>query len=212
MITPPATRLLVPTGPGLLLMGLLLMGLLLMAGCASSPPTNFYTLSPLALPSLGEDAHGALADTTLGVGPVTLPDYLDRPQIVTRSGENRLEVDEFHRWGGSLEEDVTRTLVQNLSRLLASNRVRAYPSPEPLDLRYRVFIDVQRLDGQLGEGLTLDAFWTLMDEQSGEPLLMQRFEHRAATPGDDYQALVAAHSDALAALSLILSEALASRR
>ena len=187
-------------------------GLLMLVGCGTTPPTEFYTLSPLSTP-LPQTAQASvsLSDIAIGVGPITIPEFLDRPQIVTRTSANRLDVDEFHRWGGSLQEDFARILVENLSRLLATNRVSAYPSSEPLDLRYRFVIDVQQFDGRLGEGVTLNAVWTLLDERTGKPLRIQRFEYSAPVASPDYEALTAAHSTALAALSRELADAMRTR-
>ncbi|TNF57324.1 MAG: hypothetical protein EP309_00660, partial [Gammaproteobacteria bacterium] len=90
-------------------LGLLLAVLVWLAGCASTPPASFHALSPLPE---ARDRQGSLTegDLSLGIGPVTVPDFLDRPQLVTRPGANRLEVDEFQRWGGSLRADIVNIL------------------------------------------------------------------------------------------------------
>ena len=59
----------------------------------------------------------------VAVGPVAIPDYLDRPQILTRSGPSELQLAEFERWAGSLEKDVSRVLAENLSTLLEKDHV-----------------------------------------------------------------------------------------
>ncbi|MEE4377524.1 MAG: PqiC family protein [Candidatus Competibacteraceae bacterium] len=179
--------------------GLLAFCVLTISGCGTTPSAKFYTLSPLNAAQTENPARPV--DLPIGIGPVSFPEFLDRPQIVARTSSNQLEVDEFHRWGGSLQEDFSRVLVQNLSALLDTNRVHVYPSQEQLDLSYRVAIDVQQFDGRFGEGVTLNAVWTLLDEQKIEPLLVKRFQFTAPTPASDYEALVAAHSEALAALS-----------
>jgi uncharacterized lipoprotein YmbA len=92
--------------------------------------------------------------------------------------------------------------------LLATNRISVYPNPEPLDLRYRIVIEIQQFDGRLGEGVTLNAIWTLMDEKTGKPLLIRRFEYLAPAASGDYEALVAAHSAALEAFSRELANAI----
>jgi uncharacterized lipoprotein YmbA len=175
----------------------MLLGFLLY-GCASTPPVQFYTLSPM---SAGAGGPRLASGGAIGIGPVVFPEFLDRPQIVTRSTSNQIQVDEFHRWGGSVQEDFSRILVQNLSSLLGSNRVHVYPSREQLDIDYRVALDVQQFDGRLGGGVVLNAVWTLVDESTTEPVLVRRFEFTAPASGADYEALVAAHSAALAALS-----------
>lgn len=183
-------------------------GFCLLAGCGTTPSAQFYTLSALNEPAPTAQAGTLRSHIAIGVGPITIPEFLDRPQIVTRTTANQLDVNEFHRWGGSLREDFARVLVENLSRLLATNRISVYPSPELLDLRYRIVIEVQQFDGQLGEAVTLNAVWTLLDEGTGKPLRVQRFEYQAPTTSADYAALAAAHSAALAALSRELADAL----
>lgn len=188
-----------------------MIGIFMLIGCGSTPPTAFYTLSPLNT-SLQTAQTGVSHSDIIGVGPITIPEFLDRPQIVTRTTANRLDIDEFHRWGGSLQEDFTRVLIENLSRLLATHQVHGYPSSEPLDLRYRFAIDVQQFDGRPGKEVTLNAIWTLLDESTGKPLITKRFEHLSPVASSDYEALVAAHSTALAALSLELANAIRTNR
>jgi len=178
---------------------LLTLCVLTISGCGTTPSAKFYTLSPLS--PTQTDSTLRSVDLPIGIGPVSFPEFLDRPQIVARTSSNQLEVDEFHRWGGSLQEDFSRVLVQNLSALLDTNRIHVYPSQEQLDLAYRIAIDVQQLDGRLGEGVTLNAVWTLLDEKKIQPLLVKRFQFTAPATSPDYEALVAAHSEALAALS-----------
>ncbi|ETX03005.1 MAG: hypothetical protein ETSY1_01605 [Candidatus Entotheonella factor] len=183
--------------------GVCLVGLwlLMLGGCAATQPVTFYTLSPLETLSQPTGTTPLSEDVAIGVGPVTLPEFIERPQIVVRTTLNRIEVDEFHRWGGSLQEDISRTLAQNLSALIGTHRVHVYPSREPLEIVYRVALDIRQFDGQLGESIRLNAIWILIDEQTTEVLLVRRFTFRAPAATLDYESLVAAHSAALAALS-----------
>ena len=92
-------------------LALLGVALLALSGCASSPPTRLYVV-----PSLTDTATApplAPHDLTLGVGPVTLPPYLDRPQIVTRAGRARLILAEFDQWAAPLQDTVARVLAEN---------------------------------------------------------------------------------------------------
>jgi len=84
---------------------LLIVLSLILAGCAKTPPSRFYTLSPLSGSEAKAGAEKEDHDLTIGVGPITLPDHLDRPQIVTRESSNVIELAEFDRWAGSLKEN-----------------------------------------------------------------------------------------------------------
>ena len=63
----------------------------------------------------------------LGVGPVVLPDYIDRGELVFQSEANRFEVPYEHRWAGSLRETTTRVLGTNLARRLGTGNLHLYP-------------------------------------------------------------------------------------
>lgn len=174
---------------------------LLLQGCAGkSGPTTFYTLSPMeAAPA--EKTSVSAAELNIGIGPVTFPSELDRQRIVTRSGRNRLEIDEFHRWGGSLESNFVRVLIENLSQLLGSERIMAQPWERYFSPDFRVVIDVRRFDGRLGEYASLNATWMLVKAGNDKPLVVRQTIVQEAASGDGYDALVAAQSAAAATLS-----------
>ena len=76
----------------------LLSGILALTGCAGSESVRYYVLSATPAGPVG----AAVRDIPVGVGPVELPEYLDRPQIVTRTSQNELNVADFDRWAESL--------------------------------------------------------------------------------------------------------------
>ena len=101
---------------------------LLVAGCIGSAtrPSTFYVLSTdSAAPVAGRESPAP--PLSLGLGPVELPDVLDRPQIVTRPDSNRVDLAEYDRWGGDLGEDLSRVLAQNLMARLNTDAVLLYP-------------------------------------------------------------------------------------
>lgn len=155
---------------------------LLAGGCASTPNSAFYGLSVGASPQVAQRPELAL-----GIGPVDLPRYLERPQIVSRGEGNRLTVDEFNRWGGSLEEEISRVLVGRLGRGLRSERVYGYPSRVVSDTDYRVALDIRRFDGALAGEVVLDVAWSLIADRSGEVIETRQsvFVAQAAGPGYD---------------------------
>jgi hypothetical protein len=178
------------------------MALVFLAGCRSfTPPVEFYTLSPLTSVSEADKA-AALGDSiAIGVGPVQIPKIIDRPQIVTRIGPNKINVDEFHRWAGSVYEDFLRVLTMNLSALLPSSLVVAFPWEDYFDPDYRIYMEVQQFDGRLGQYVQLVATWTITARQAGEILLVRKSLLREPVLGQDYDTFVAAKSRILATLS-----------
>jgi len=189
---------------------LIALGLLvvILAGCASSPSSKFYQLNPLQnRTSITPDAS-PVQDQIIAIGPVRIPDYLDRPQIVTRAGTNELKLSEFDRWAGSLESDVTRVLVEDISSLLPTDRfsvVRWTPYPESqMPASYRVEVLVDRFEGTLGDSVLLKAQWAVFAKDK-RLLLKKEAEIREEINGGSYDALVAAMSSALERLSRDIS-------
>jgi uncharacterized lipoprotein YmbA len=140
----------------------------------------------------------------IAVGPVLIPDYLDRPQIVTRSGKNELKLSEFDRWAGSLESDVNRVLVEDIASILPADRfsvVRWTPYVESqVPSSYRIEVLVERFEGTLGDSALLKAQWGVFAKDRS--LLLKR-ESRISEQmnNNSYDALVAAMSSALERLS-----------
>jgi uncharacterized lipoprotein YmbA len=185
------------------------LGLVVLAalcgGCfGSSKSSSFYTLNSV-VQAAGE---APLADLSLVVGPLALPEYLDRPQIVTRRTPNRLRVDEFHRWAGSLKGEALRVVAENLSRLLGTAGVVAYPNEASGRPGYRVSLEVRRFDGVLDDQVVLDVRWTL-ESVAPYKLLAQRRTHLTEPiQQDDAEHLVAAQSRLLGRLSQEIARSL----
>ena len=84
---------------------LLPLGLL---GCGSDQPTRLYVLSATVPKSVTMSPNGV----AIGVGPITLPKYLDRPQMVTGVSGNELSQANLDQWGGDLNDNITRALAK----------------------------------------------------------------------------------------------------
>jgi len=173
-----------------------------LAGCGSSPQASFYTLSAGAAPAQ------TAATYSIAVGPVTVPAIVDRPQFVVRVGANRVTVAELHRWAEPLKSEIPRVIAENLAQMLGTKQVSAYPQSATGDAEYLVSVDIQRFDSALGEAVTIDALWSVR-RASGEPNTGRSLVTEPAG-GGSYDALVAAHGRALAAVSRDIAAAIRS--
>jgi uncharacterized lipoprotein YmbA len=173
------------------------------SGCRSaSPASRFYTLAAVVpFPETAGGGDTAAAPASIGVGPVSVPRMLNRPQIVTRATPNRVTIDDFHRWAGDLEDNFLLVLTQNLSALVAPHPVSAYPWDTAAAPRYRVAVTVNRLDGSLGGSAVMDVVWSVTDGEAEKPLLSKRSVINEAVEKPDYESFVAAQSRALGILS-----------
>lgn len=184
---------------------LLNASLLLATGC-SSPPTRFYVLSNLSLPA--PQPVGVGQDIAVGVGPLELPDYLDRPQIVTRSGQNELNLAEFDKWGESLKDNATQVLAENLAVLLPSKKVSTYPWKRSTPIDYQVVVKVTRFDHVVGGETVLSTRWSILSGD-GKTELFSRESRYVEPPTDkSYAATVAAMNRTLAQFSRDVASAI----
>jgi uncharacterized lipoprotein YmbA len=172
-------------------------------GCrAASPPVTFYTLTSLPT-HVSTSGQISLKDMSIGIGPVRLPKLIDRPQIVTRPAPNKVELAEFHRWGGYLNQNVSKVITNNIAVLTGSNQVLTYPWPADYFPDSWIELDVHQFDGQLGGSVLLNVTWTLKLAGNDE-LYVKRSVIRQQASGNDYESLVVAKSQILEKFSLLI--------
>jgi uncharacterized lipoprotein YmbA len=179
----------------------LLLASALAAACGSSPKTSYYTLDADTLPPVAAGANYSIV-----VGPVTLPETVDRPQLVVRASPNRVDIMDAHRWAEPLKAEIPRVIAANLARELGTARAAGYQQYTLANPDFTVLLDVQRFESALGESVTIEALWTIRraggsETRSGRSVVREP----ARDPG--YDALVAAHSRALARVSVEIAEA-----
>jgi len=181
----------------------------LAAGClGGSPQPQFYTLSEASGPAAGPPL-ASLPELGLVVGPIVFPRYLDRPEIVSRDGANRLVLADAHRWGGSLRNDILRVVGDDLGRLLGTARVAIYPAEPRFPASYRILLDIREFEGTRGSSVVLRVRWTIAAAGDGRAVFIaeSRFEQPVASASVDD--MVAAESAALGTLIRQIAERVA---
>lgn len=179
--------------------------LLWLAACGSSPAPRYYTLA-----AIGESATPSAANApSVWVAPATLPESVDRPQLVVRVAPNRVAILDQHRWAEPLSGAIARTIAADLAALLGA-RVSAEAQHAAAGAQVRVLVDVQRFESLPGQSVTIEALWSVRRGAESEA---QRGHSLVSEPAGapDYEALAAAHSRALAALSRDIAQAIRSR-
>ncbi|MDD2767768.1 MAG: PqiC family protein [Methylococcus sp.] len=177
---------------------------LLLSGCGTSPDTRFYVLSAAQEPL--RQVAGREREIALGVGPVELPEYLDRPQIVTRTDQNELQLGEFDKWAESLKDSVSQVLAENLAAYLPSRKVVVYPWKRSTQVDYQLVVKVIRFEGSGGESV-LSVRWSVSSGDGKTELLVRESRYTEPAVGTDYHATVAAMSRALGRFSRDAAEA-----
>ncbi len=144
---------------------LLLIITTLLAGCGNTPVAHFYMLT--ALGDTGTDSILASDEQKrIGIGPVRLPKYLDRPHIVTRSTDAEIHLSDTYRWAEPLQDNFTRVLAENLSRLLGTDQISIEPSANRSLVDYRITVDVSQFDAGTDGDVILIAYWSIYDRDS----------------------------------------------
>ena len=164
------------------------------AGCASAP-SHFYTLNSTAT---GDGASAA--NYAVVVGPVSIPALVDRPEFTVQIATNRVQIDEFNLWAAPLNDNIAGVVAGDLAVLLGTPRVATVPLAN-FDPAYRVTIDIQRFESVRGKSVLVEAVWMVR----GAAGVAARTGHTVASEpvhGDGFDALAAAHSRALAKVSV----------
>ncbi len=178
---------------------------LMLFGCTRSKPAKFYLLHPLQEAAAEKLSARSLS---IGVGPVDIPEYLDRPQMVIRVSSGEVRLADFERWAEPLKANFPRVLGENLSQLLATDRISIFPWTGDPHIDYRVTVEVIRFDGAPGTAVLLDARWSLIAEEAGKTLTQKKSVITIPAEGQDFVGLVAAQSKAVAALSREIAAAI----
>jgi uncharacterized lipoprotein YmbA len=185
-------------------------------GCVlkRSRDASVFVLEPLAargaeaVPAADPPAADSLAapGRVVGVLPVTVPGWIDRPQITARAEGSRIAPDELARWGEPVARGVQRVIAENLAALLPGYRVLSAPWPNTETVGPRVEITLTELARQADGSVALEARWAVIGADR-RAIGQRRSAHRQmAAPGAG--GTVEAASALLAVLSREIAEAL----
>jgi len=172
---------------------------ILLQGCASSAPVRFYTLAPVKEPVASARESAVRSRFTVGVGPVEIPDFLERPHIVTRSGGNEMIMAEHDRWAGSLKQDMARVLTKDLSAYLAPE-ASVLSWKRGISPDWRVAVEITRLDVTPGREVVLEAQWVLFSGERNIPLKLRGQTFTESLGEKDINSAVAAIGSAIGRL------------
>jgi len=191
----------------------ILMGslILLIMGCGSTQPSRFYTLT-VSETSFPEQRAAEGIAPVVAIGPVNIPDYLDRPQIVTRGAGNEIYIAEFERWAGPLKSAMPRFLAQHISARVPADRFTVIPwrpvASFQIPVSYRIVVIVEEFVGDPGGQVVLKALWTVFQETDSTVVSLRESSYAEQTGGNDYGSLVAAMSRALDRLAHDMARAI----
>jgi uncharacterized lipoprotein YmbA len=176
------------------------LALLALSACSSSPPSRYFTLSPIDA-EFQQDPDDSII---IGLGPFRMPDYLNRSQIVTRGANSEIQVDEFNRWSEPLATSLLRIVSTDVDNLLKGVVVVVFPYESFVrdQVKYRLVGDINRFDADHLGRIVLEVQWGVADADGAMtlPVRRNRYQAQAAAEGGP-GAVAAAMNDALAKFS-----------
>jgi uncharacterized lipoprotein YmbA len=182
-----------------------------LSGCISipnSPTPRFYVLSSIDKDQTGQKLNIS-SEVIIGIGPVKILEYQNRPQIVTQSQEKMLKFAQFDRWGESLNVGVARLIREDLTVMLPGAKFTLYPWNPSTVVKYRVVVEIVQLDSDLDRDMVFVAQWLIVDAKNTKTVIIKRSEFRQAIIPQNYSGLTKTLSSACASISSDIAQALA---
>ena len=189
----------VGSNPGLVCMALALT----LGGCVAmskSPNPRFYALQAIVAHQAGEKFN-IPASVIIGIGPVKVPEYQNRPQMVTQDTNNLITFAEFDRWGEPLELALPRLIGENLSVLMPGATLVTSPWNLAIPVKYQVMMDIVRLESRLDQDLAMTVQWSVINLEKKEMMFTKRSEFSKPVEPHSYSGLAKTLSMECASLS-----------
>ncbi len=161
--------------------------------------SRYFTLAAAGAPAAGVPV------AVLGLGPVTLPPYLARPEVATRIGPEQLSYSSTDRWAAPLEDLVAAALGEGLRAGLPAREVVRWPWPLGTPPDVAASVEFLRFEADAAGGATLHARWTVT-VRGKPPLTGETRLHEGGAAGD-VPGSVAAMGRALGRLAADLATA-----
>ena len=183
---------------------------LALGGCisaSSTPSPRFYMLHTT------DKASAALEmapNVVIEVGPVKIPEYQNRPQMVAQDKDQMITFSEFDRWGEPLNSSIAQFVSQNFSVMLPGANLQIYPANLAIPIGYQVILDVLQLESQLDKDMFLVVQWSIVDVQNHKMLFSKRSEFRRSINPPNYTGLAQTLSEECISLSSEMSQKIVS--
>lgn len=177
--------------------------LLSMAGCvsiSSSPSPRLYMPHSLDQNQQAQKFN-IPSDVIIGVGPVRIPEYLNRPQIITHDKDNLIDIAQFDRWAESVDLAILRLLNENLAVMLPGVSIVKFTWSIAVPVKYQVTADVIQVESKLEKDLRLVVRWSIVDLKSKMMVFSKRSEYIEPVEPHDYFGLNEALSKACVTMS-----------
>ncbi len=173
-----------------------------LAGCSLAPkadPSQFFVLTSANATQASAESRDT--PVAIGIGPISVPEYLRRPQMVTRVGPNQISYAEYDRWAEPLDYSLVQVLGENLSSLLGGAEIARHPWFSTTQLDFVVQVEVERFERDVSGAAHLVCTWVLKHGESGDNIAGEKFEGNEPAESETTGASGAAQSRLLGELA-----------
>ena len=139
-----------------------------------------------------------LSNIALGVGPISIPGYIDRPQIVTKTDTPKIQIQECARWAEPMDEMFTRALTQNIQILTKSQQIYSHPWSNASEFKYRLQAKVIKFENNLDGDALLIVHWALIGDTNSSEAMVKNTRYDVLSKGTDVSSNVNALNEAVA--------------
>ena len=174
-------------------------------GCQSSPQKSYYLLTPL-VPAAETQAE--TINELIGLGPIELAEYLQRPNMVRMGSDNKLKLNSNDFWGEALDKGIVRVMSLNLTRLNPARMIQPFPWRSDRIPAHSFRVYIHELVLSKGEA-RINATWELINNANKNTVERQHFIRVMKTDMHG-QAMAHAYSQLLADMSEDMHTALLS--
>ena len=182
-----------------------------LTACGGTIPSRFYVLSPMPPANTPESGNSTgQRQGVIVVGPIEMPKYLDRAQIVTFIDPSQLEIAEFDRWAEPLSNSFARVMAESILLMTSAARVEIYPFPVALrnPSNRQIVVQVIRFHQRSDGMIDLWANWNILDQDGRRNLAGGTSKTTESATAGDFKSVAAAMSRAVSSFSNDLAKAL----
>ena len=184
-----------------------------LSACASSPDSRLYLMKSANGPVISQTS----SNVSVQVGPIVMPEYLKRPEIVYRSNAHDINVNEYDRWAESLERNMTSVITSNLATHLGTDQAFDYYANFSITPDYVVRLNVNEFSRVSRDTVSLSVSWELVNKSSRQDkLYLENIKTTIRYSEDDKDDanvgnVIAAMNEALNELSLTIANKIIGR-
>jgi uncharacterized lipoprotein YmbA len=139
---------------------LLFPAALILASCNVLEPVKDSSDSHLLDPAVPERALSG-SRPAIAIARPSLPGYLDRQQLVSRTDDGRVLMNRNQLWAEPLDAGISRVVAANLARLKNSLNIQPVESFITMDYDSLLEIRVSRFEPDSSGALVLECTWKL---------------------------------------------------